>query len=304
MARILSVQEFEAAFPDEDACWAYLVEVRWPLGFACPRCCWTEASFVSTRKLFECKRCGYQASVTAGTLLHRCRLTLRTVFWGVYFLATTKKSISACELQRKLALGSYKTAWFLRRRVQQALRQQEAWLRGLVEVDEVYVGTVTRGRSGRGTGKAPVAVAVEDRGERAGRMAAAQLWSVGRGELEEFVAANVDPGTSWRPGSIVKTDGWRGYSHLTDLGYQHAPEVEGTPQRATEVLPFVHIIAGNLKRVLNGTHAGRVSIHHMGAYVAEFRFRFNHRGWLGKALSGAFARIVQEPPLTFRMAVS
>lgn len=304
MSRILSLYDFEAAFPDEEACWRYLVRVRWPGGFACPRCCGSEAGFIRTRKLFECKRCGYQCSVTAGTLFHRCRLPLRTVFWGVYFVATTKKGVSACELQRKLGLGSYKTAWLLRRKIQHALRHQEAWLRGLVEVDEVYVGTVGSGKGGRGTGKVPVAVAVEERGEHAGRMAAAALPSVGGEALEAFVAANVEPATTLHPGAIVKTDGWVGYSRLGELGYQHAPEVEGAPERATEVLPRVHIIAGNLKRVLNGTYAGRVSNKHMGAYVDEFRFRYNHRSWLEKALSGAFRRIVLEPPLTFGMVVS
>jgi transposase-like protein len=304
MARILSLQEFEAAFPDEEACWRYLVRVRWPRGFACPRCGGVNAGFIRTRKLFECKACGYQCSVTSGTLLHRGRLPLRTVFWGVFLVATTKKGVSACELQRKLGLGSYKTAWFLRRKIQHAVRHQEAWLRGLVEVDEVYVGTVSPGRGGRGTGKAPVAIAVEEKGMHAGRMAARVLPGVAGEILEGFVRDHVDPGTSWQPGAIVKTDGWRGYSRLDAWGYQHAPEVEGAPERATIVLPRVHIIAGNLKRVLNGTYAGRVSTKHMDAYVAEFRFRYNHRAWLDKALSGAFQHIVHESPLTFRKAVS
>lgn len=304
MKRILSVQEFEAAFPDEDACWRYLVGVRWPDGFACPRCGNREASFLKRRRLFECKQCRYQCSATAGTLMHRSKLPLRTWFWGVFFYATTKKSLSACELQRKLGLGSYEAAWLLHRKLQEALRGAAGWLRGLVEVDEVYVGTVSPGKGGRGTGKAPVAVAVEERGRHAGRMAAEVMPSVSGDALQGFVERHVDPGSAWRPGAIVKTDGWAGYLGLEGLGYQHAGEVEGTRERAVLVLPRVHIIAGNLKRVLNGTHAGRVSNKHMSGYVGEFEFRYNHRGWLEGALSRALRRIVQTRPMTFRMVVS
>ena len=34
----MTVAQFEAAFPDEDACRAYLVARRWPDGVHCPRC--------------------------------------------------------------------------------------------------------------------------------------------------------------------------------------------------------------------------------------------------------------------------
>ena len=34
----MTVAQFEAAFPNEDACDAYLVARRWPNGVICPRC--------------------------------------------------------------------------------------------------------------------------------------------------------------------------------------------------------------------------------------------------------------------------
>ena len=36
--RLITNSEFEARFATEDACRAYLVQLRWPDGFRCPRC--------------------------------------------------------------------------------------------------------------------------------------------------------------------------------------------------------------------------------------------------------------------------
>jgi hypothetical protein len=115
--------------------------------------------------------------------------------------------------------------------------------------------------------------------------------------LTAFVEAHVELG------SVIKTDGWQGYARLPRKGYRHAPEVEGTRERSMEILPRVHIAAGNLKRVLDGTHAGRVSRRHLHGYLAEFEFRHNHRGRLGEALRIALSLVTRTPPLTYKMVV-
>lgn len=168
---------------------------------------------------------------------------LRTWLWALYLYATTKRSVSACELQRKLGLGSYETALLLHWKIQHAFRKVNKQLRRLVEVDEAFVGPVSRGASGRGTGKAVVAIAAEERGEHAGRMAAAMVADASAESLGAFVAEHVQPGDDERPGTIVHTDGHKGYD-LEELGYQHAPEALGDPTRSMEVLPRVHAIAG------------------------------------------------------------
>lgn len=75
--RILA--KFEQRFATEGACRAYLAQLRWPTGFCCPQCT-TSGSWTTTRCLLMCRRCGYQASVTAGTIFHRTRLPLQDWF--------------------------------------------------------------------------------------------------------------------------------------------------------------------------------------------------------------------------------
>ena len=129
-----TLQEFQAAFPDEQACWETLRRARWPKGFVCPRCGHQASSWIATRRLEQCCRCRYQCSVTAGTVFHRTRVPLLTWFWAIFFVARHKKGISALKLQRDTGLGSYKTAWSMLHRLRSALRHRpESRLAGLVD---------------------------------------------------------------------------------------------------------------------------------------------------------------------------
>ena len=109
-----SLIEFQQHFPDEAACVEYLFAARWPAGFACPGCGSSKAWALHTKAwTWECAGCGKQTSVTAGTIMHHSKLPLTTWFWAAYLMATHSNGISALQLQRQLALGSYKTAWLL-----------------------------------------------------------------------------------------------------------------------------------------------------------------------------------------------
>ena len=70
----MSLLEFQQAFGSEEACLKYLFEKRWPEEFQCPHCGQGEYYFLKKRRLYQCRACGYQASVTAGTIFHKTRL--------------------------------------------------------------------------------------------------------------------------------------------------------------------------------------------------------------------------------------
>jgi ribosomal protein L37AE/L43A len=83
-----AIVEFQGRFPDEAACRAYLFESRWPRGYRCPRCGGGEVGVEHRRHVWQCKRCGHQASVTAGTVMHKTRTPLTLWFWAAYLVAT------------------------------------------------------------------------------------------------------------------------------------------------------------------------------------------------------------------------
>src|SRR6266403_3619975 len=108
-----SLIEFQQRFGDEAACAQYLVAARWPDGFVCPGCGSGKAWRLETKAwTYECASCGRQTSVTAGTIMHHSKLPLTVWFWAAYLMATHSNGISALQLQRQLAFGSYKTAGY------------------------------------------------------------------------------------------------------------------------------------------------------------------------------------------------
>ena len=264
--------EFQQRFPDEAACRAYLAQSRWPDGFRCPKCGHGEALELPGRLLWRCKACGRDTSVTAGTVLHRTRLSLAQWFWAAYLVTTHTPGLSALQLQRQLGIRRYETTWTMLQKLRRAmLRPQREPLRERVEVDETYIGNQEGLRGGRELGdRALVVGAVEVRGRASGRVRLQSVPDASARSLTGFVRRNVAPGT------IVITDGWQGYAPLSGMGYRHRPRTQGRPERAQVILPRVHQVFGNLKTWLRGTHHG-VESKHLQAYLDEFTFRFNRR---------------------------
>ncbi len=289
-----TIVELQTRFPNEEACWEFLRQMRWPDGFVCPRCGGRESVAIRTRRLEQCRACRYQASVTAGTVFHRTRKPLRLWFLAIFFVGRHKTGISALQLQKDLGLGSYKTAWTWLHKVRSALRERpEFRLVGLVEADETYVGAGhERGVRGRKLeAKSLVAAVVENRGERAGSLCMAVVPEASRAELGPFVRGAIDQAQA-----TVRTDGWSGYGDLREHGAVHRALVQGDPTRAAQILPWSHILFSNFKGWLRGTFHG-VSRKHLPRYLQEFVYRTNRR-WLEHDLFFyVLRRAVQGEPL-------
>ena len=143
-------------------------------------------------------------------------------------------------------------------------------LEGIVEVDETLIGGREKGVMGRrGERKMMVVGAVEVRGKYAGRVQLQVIRDATTLLLSRFIRSNV------LSGSTIKTDGWHAYPAVSVIGYNHKPEVQGTRERSTEILPHIHRVFSNLKSWLNGTYHG-VSPQHL-QHVNEYTFHFNRR---------------------------
>ena len=136
-------------FNTEAKCRELLEELRWPSGVACLQCGSLHIRHTVSRNQFDCGSCGYQFSVTAGTMLHDTHLPLQKWFLATYLMIESKKGISALQLKRTLNVA-YRTAWYLCHRIRAAM--EDAYpvpLRGIVEIDETFVGGKIKGK-GRG----------------------------------------------------------------------------------------------------------------------------------------------------------
>ena len=219
--------------------------MRWPEGFQCPGCGhdhgWALRAKAHT---FECTSCHRQTSVTAGTILHSSKLDLTVWFWAAYLMATHSNGISALQLQKQLALGSYRTAWMLAAKLRRAMVDPDRNpLSGLVEIDETSLPFRTKndpasGGPGRShDGKLLVVGGIEvGDGNKPGRLRLAALTDYGAGSLNAFIARNI------APASTAKTDGWAGYAGVPVD--QHDPHVIGA-MAAHLVLPWIRLMFSN-----------------------------------------------------------
>jgi hypothetical protein len=292
--------DFQARFADEETCRAYLFASRWPDGFVCRSCGGREIGEMHRRRrVWQCRGCGAQTSVTAGTVMHGTRMPLRLWFWAAYLVATHHPGISAVQLQRQLGIGCHETAWMMLHKLRRAMVAPEREpLKGEVEVDEFFQGGLEEGlRGGRQRGrKALVGVAIEVRGHGSGRVRLQVLPDASGDSLGAFVKATTTGG------AIVHTDGWPGYAGLRALGYEHRPRSQATAPIGEQLLPRAHRAVSNFKAWMHGTHR-KSSIEHLPAYMDEFTFRHNRRGNPHAAFQTLLGLSARHEPATYRQII-
>lgn len=292
-----TLNEFEIRFATEEACGNYLRKLRWPEGFRCPRC-GGDKGWPVRSSLVQCSSCGYQASITSGTIFQGSRTPLTLWFRAIWWVTSQKNGASALGLKRILGLGSYETAWSWLHKLRRAMvRPGRDRLSGTIEVDETYVGGLEEGLRGRQIeNKTLVVIAAQQDGTKIGRVRLKRILDASSASLHEFIAAVIEPG------STVVTDAWPGYSGLKALGYKHKIiNLSKRRKSPSDLLPRVHRIASLLKRWLIGTHQGAVSNDHLDYYLDEFTFRFNRRTSThrGKLFYRLLEQAVQTPPASY-----
>ena len=148
-----TILELAQRFSSEQGCGQDLFALRWPRGFACPRCAGARA-WQMKRGLWLCQGCRAQVSVTAGTIFQDSHVPLTVWLRGMWHVASQKNGVRALGLQGVLVLGSYRTAWAMLHKLRRATgltwarwglaRPGEALPGGelLCAADDVRVGVV------------------------------------------------------------------------------------------------------------------------------------------------------------------
>src|SRR6202158_748087 len=182
----MTITQFEKAFPDEEACAAYLVARRWPNGVKCPRCGNAKVYALASGLHWQCTNCapggstGYRFSHIAGTIFENTNKPLRDWYRVTPMMLVSKKGMSALQIMRTMGFGSYKTAWYMCHRIRTALVERDMEKVGcIVEVYDTYAGGKDANRHmdkrkhthGRGAGgKTAVVGAVKRKGNVVARV--------------------------------------------------------------------------------------------------------------------------------------
>ena len=288
----MSLFDFQKLFATEEACQEHLFNKRWPDGFCCPRCGCKKYYLITKRRLYQCSECNYQASITAGTIFHKTRTSLRKWFWSIYLFSNDKRGYSALSLQNTIGV-SYPTAWHMLHKIRAAMsdRDQQYKLLGFVQLDDAFFGGPD-GLQGRGTEKTPVYVAVstDEKGKpQFAKMGVVDI--VNNHTAQEFITKAIATGCT------VTTDGYTVYPQLKGLGYDHERVLSSEPE-AEEKFHWVHTIIANAKAFIIGTFHG-LDKKHLQAYLNEFCYRFNRRYWRSQLFNRLLDACINGPILTY-----
>jgi hypothetical protein len=147
-------QRFAVVFDSEEGYAAHLERLRWPDGITCIYCTYARvaSSFIKSadgksggegstilpsvpgRRIFQCgnRTCRRQFSATSGTIFHKTHVPLSKWFRAIALMS--HGPVTARALQGQVGV-SYQTAWYLRKRIQDALRSGEDFVPGFVDDD-------------------------------------------------------------------------------------------------------------------------------------------------------------------------
>lgn len=210
--------------------------------------------------------------------MHGTHLPLRKWFLAAYFVATHSNGMSALQLQAKLGIASYKSAWLLLHKLRRAMVDPDRRpLSGVVEMDETNVpyrkktDPLTGGQGRSPTGKMVLVGAVEIVDKfYAGRMRLERVQVADRETLLRFIAQNTVRGTQ------IVTDGYSAYQRPPERKHKANNLSVKNALPAHIVLKWVHRIFSNFKRWTMGTYHG-LREKHVDIYCNEFVFRWNRR---------------------------
>jgi len=97
--------------------------------FICPFCSgtffWQHKNRPEVR---ECRHCHHQIRLRAGTILRDSKTPISTWLKALYHLVRSKGDLSANELNRRIQIGSYRTAWAMVHKIRRSLKG--SWARG------------------------------------------------------------------------------------------------------------------------------------------------------------------------------
>ena len=283
--------EAARVFADKDVCVEFVAAMRWPNGVVCPHCKGKEHSFLTTRRIWKCRKCQKQFSVKSGSIFEDSPIPLDKWLMAVWLVVNCKNGVSSYEIARDLKV-TQKSAWFMLHRIRLAMKGG-SWEKlggsGPKEVDEAFIGGTPkfmhakrRMGLGYGIGGRTAKVPVLGMLDRESRQVRAQVVpNIKRETLQNAILQEIETGSTIYTdnSSTLDTLAAKGYVHDT---VNHIEEYVRGQVHTQGIENFWSL----LKRGLKGTYIA-VEPFHLDRYVGEQVFRFNNRATKDNPLNDA-----------------
>lgn len=220
----MNLLQLFAKFQDNQQAIEYLEQIRWRDGVICTKCGSNKTCKhrEKTKTRWQCWNCHHIFSVTVGTIFHHSHVPLNKWFMLIALMLNAKKGLSAYQASRDLGIRR-PTVWSMMHRIRNAMAtDQGELLKGIVEMDECYIGGKPRkenkkdddgnnlpptNKRGRGTKKEAVVGAVEREGNvKVEQISKMMLNAKG---LLAFVRRNMDIAET-----LLVTDEYKAYNNM------------------------------------------------------------------------------------------
>jgi transposase-like protein len=271
--RRYGIPSLKRDFPSNEACLEYLFDLHHKRKCSCGGTYLLMKDSSRMRRKFQCSKCRFKISPTAGTVFHKSKTPLIIWFHAILAFSNAKSGISAQQIQRTIEV-TYKCAYRILSCIRRALKQSNVKLKGDVEIDTGYFGG--RGNAGANNEKlsrvmakkAVVIVAVE----RGGRVKAEVVKDSSSQTMTEFIQRNIQTKLT-----NTLTDSSKVYlkSDKTHDRYS-VDHHKGEYVRDDVHINTVETFFAHLKRSIRGTFKS-LSRKHLQSYLDAFVFHYNNR---------------------------
>lgn len=211
---MIDYTELNERFPSEKDCLDFLASLRWSDGYSCPRCkskeTWILNKDTSDNKFetikYKCRKCGYQTSITAGTLFHKTHITIQQWFQAIWYVSIKKNKATIRELKTEIGIASNQTALNIMNKIKSVMFINDenivnALLEGNIEIciDKDNL----------------ILTAVEAKNHQIGHIRIYRLPKYDKESFNQFILSNI------KKGSNIKREGghWKLGQEMERVGY-------------------------------------------------------------------------------------
>lgn len=277
-----SITNMMESLNTEHKCREYLEELLWSGSPICTNCLSQRDNHYKVKQkgefkgIYKCKDCRKYFNIKIGTMFENSAIPLKKWFYAIYVFTSHKKGISSHQLAKDIEV-TQKTAWFILSRIRNSFRSEKvSGFDGVTQVDETFVGGKNQKKSwqkrvektqGRSTKTKTVVF-----GLLSNEKVSTEIVPNTKGKTLTTVIKNMV-----KEGSIVVSDGWRGYSQV-HKNYEHKsiPHNKGQYVKDNYHTNSIEGFWSLLKRGILGIYHS-VSPKHLQKYCDEFAFRYNMR---------------------------
>lgn len=278
-----TLSETKVARMSEDEAREMFAKLRWAKtgGEAfCPRCGCLGCYALPAKRKWRCKGCGYDFSVTSGTIFADRKMAFRDILLAIYKFANAAKGLSALQLSRELGCD-YKVAFVLLHKLRECMEaetmgEQVGGEDVHVEVDGAYFGGHVRPANRKNdrldrrlvenrSGKRQCVGVIRQRGGRTLPFVVADEVA-----LVPVIGRKVRKGTTVHADEAAAYDVLHAHYAMKRINHQEAYSLDGACTNGAESY------FSRLRRAEWGIHH-HISGHYLRRYAAEMAWREDHR---------------------------